>query len=85
MRAPLQLLAPLLAIVGLATASPAAEAGAKPATDAMDELNKGRSKYHVVQNRFFLNENRCLLYLSDAADDPSRWYLCSSLVRQITQ
>ena len=58
MRAPLQLLAPLLAIVGLATASPAAEAGAKPATDAMDELNNGRPKYNVVQNRFFLKENR---------------------------
>lgn len=58
MRAPLQLLAPLLAIVGLAMASPDAEAGAKPATDAMDELNNGRPKYNVVQNRFFLKENR---------------------------
>jgi len=39
-------------------ASPDAEAGAKPATDAMDELNNGRPKYNVVQNRFFLKENR---------------------------
>lgn len=58
MRAPLKLLAPLAALVGLAGASLDAHAGAKPARKALKELNEGDSKYNVVQNRFFLKQNR---------------------------
>jgi outer membrane beta-barrel protein len=58
MRAPLKLLAPILAFVGLVSASPEASAGAPQAEKALDELNTGRAKYNVVQNRFFLKENR---------------------------
>jgi outer membrane beta-barrel protein len=58
MRAPLKLLAPLAALVGLAGASLDAHAGAKPARKALKELNDGDAKYNVVQNRFFLKKDR---------------------------
>lgn len=58
MRAPLKLLAPLAALVGLAGASHDAHAGAKSARKALKELNEGDAKYNVVQNRFFLKQNR---------------------------
>jgi outer membrane beta-barrel protein len=58
MRAPLKLLAPLAALVGLAGTSLDAHAGAKPARKALKELNEGDQKYNVVQNRFFLKKDR---------------------------
>jgi outer membrane beta-barrel protein len=58
MRAPLKLLTPLVALVGLAGTSLDAHAGAKPARKALKELNEGDPKYDVVQNRFFLKQNR---------------------------
>lgn len=57
MRAPLALLLSLL--VGLLAMSPGiAHAGAKGAEHALDEATDGRKPYNVVQNRFFLKEQR---------------------------
>lgn len=58
MRAPLKLLAPVVALVGTVGLSADAHAGAKPARKALKELNDGDAKYNVVQNRFFLKQNR---------------------------
>lgn len=58
MRAPWKLVAPVAAAVALAAAPSPAEAGSKPARQALDELNEGEKRYNVVQNRFFLKENR---------------------------
>jgi outer membrane beta-barrel protein len=58
MRAPWKLLAPVAAAVALAASTSPAEAGTKPARQALNELNEGKSRYNVVQNRFFLKEKR---------------------------
>jgi outer membrane beta-barrel protein len=58
MRAPWKLLAPVVAAVALAASTSPAEAGTKPARQALNELNEGKSRYNVVQNRFFLKEKR---------------------------
>jgi outer membrane beta-barrel protein len=58
MRAPWKLLAPVTAAVALAASASPAEAGTKPARQALDELNEGKNRYNVVQNRFFLKEKR---------------------------
>lgn len=58
MRAIIPLLAPLLALLGLVATSPDARAGSREARQALAELNEGRKPYNVVQNRFFLKENR---------------------------
>lgn len=57
MRAPLSLLFGLLATF-LALAPTDASAGAKSAEKALDESTTGRKPYNVVQNRFFLKEDR---------------------------
>lgn len=54
----LKTLAPLVALTGLVLASPSADAGAKSAERALDELSNGRKPYNAVQNRFFLKEGR---------------------------
>lgn len=57
MRAPLAfLLATLAAVLTFRPAT--AHAGAEPAEQALDEAMNGRKPYNVVQNRFFLKEDR---------------------------
>jgi outer membrane beta-barrel protein len=58
MRAVLKLAAPLLLLLGVGTLAPEANAGAKPAEQALSELKGGKRRYDVVQNRFFLKEGR---------------------------
>jgi len=57
MRAPFPLLLSLLA-AALTFAPATARAGADPAEQALDENMNGRKPYNVVQNRFFLKEQR---------------------------
>lgn len=57
MRAPLTLIIGLLATF-LALAPTDASAGSKGAEKALDESMSGRKPYNVVQNRFFLKEDR---------------------------
>lgn len=58
MRATWKLLAPVVAAVALAASSAPANAGTKPARAALEEMTGQQSRYNVVQNRFFLKENR---------------------------
>ena len=58
MRAPWKLLAPVAAVVSLAATPTAADAGTKPARQALEQMNEGKNRYNVVQNRFFLKEKR---------------------------
>ena len=58
MRAPLTLLTPVVALLGLAGTSLDAHAGAQPARKALGELTDGETNYNVVQNRFFLKQDR---------------------------
>lgn len=59
MRAALKLAAPIAALIGVSLAAPSvAHAGSKPGDKALEEFKADRKKYNVVQNRFFLKENR---------------------------
>lgn len=57
MRAPFALLLAMLAAV-LPLLPATAHAGADPAEQALDESMSGRKPYNVVQNRYFLKEDR---------------------------
>lgn len=57
MRAPYAFIFGLL-LAALSLAPGTAQAGAEPAEQALDESMNGRKPYNVVQNRFFLKENR---------------------------
>lgn len=58
MRAPLKLLAPVVALLGLGLLPADAQAGARPAEKALEQFEEGTPRYNVVQNRFFLKKNR---------------------------
>lgn len=59
MRAALKLAAPIAALVGISLAAPSiANAGSNPGDKALDEFKADQKKYDVVQNRFFLKQNR---------------------------
>lgn len=57
MRAPLAMLMGLMAAL-IAAAPGTASAGSKGAEAALDEAKNGRTPYNVVQNRFFLKDQR---------------------------
>lgn len=59
-RSPLAALATLVPLLGLAAATlpSRAEAGTNPATQALDELQGKKAQLSVIQNKFFLKQNR---------------------------
>jgi len=59
-RSPITALASLVPLLGLAMAAlpTRAEAGTNPATQALDELQGKKAQLSVMQNKFFLKQNR---------------------------
>ena len=59
-RSPITALASLVPLLGLAMAAlpTRAEAGTNPATQALDELQGKKAQLSVIQNKFFLKQNR---------------------------